>query len=198
MKGEHKMELDIYDFDHTLFPMDSGSRYYLYCLIHCPWIIIFLPYQIIFCILLITRIINMTAFKRHFFCFMLLVPTQKTVKRFWDKHEKEVFPWFKERKRYTVVISASPDFLLDEISKRLKFDCLICSVHNEKTGKIIGENCRGEEKIHRFHELFPDAKVIDVYSDSLKHDKGIFSLGENCFHIVKGEKKPFRFNEVYK
>ena len=39
-------------------------------------------------------------------------PLNKAVNKFWDKHEKEVFPWFKERKRYAVVISASPDFLL--------------------------------------------------------------------------------------
>lgn len=192
------MELDIYDFDHTLFPMDSGSRFYIYCLFHYPWILIFFPYQLFFGLLMIFHIINMTVFKRYFFCFVQLIPLEEAVKKFWDKHEKTLFPWFKERTRYAVVISASPDFLLNEISKRLKFDCLICTVHDKKTGKIIGENCRDEEKIRRFHEKFPNAKVIDVYSDSIKHDKAIFSLGENCWHIVKGEKQPFKFEEMYK
>ena len=42
-----------------------------------------------------------------------------------------------------------------------------------------------------------DIKIIDVYSDSLKHDKPIFSLGENCYHIVKGNKIPFKFKDIY-
>ena len=30
------MQVDIYDFDHTLFPMDSGSRFFGYCMLHYP------------------------------------------------------------------------------------------------------------------------------------------------------------------
>ena len=127
----------------------------------------------------------------------MLVPLNKAVNKFWDKHEKEVFPWFKERKRYAVVISASPDFLLCEIKRRLKFETLICTKHNPKTGAIIGLNCRDEEKVRRFRELFPDAEVTDVYSDSLRHDRPIFSLGKRCFHIVKGERREFNYESVY-
>ena len=40
--------------------------------------------------------------------------------------------------------------------------------------------------------------MTNVYSDSLRHDKPIFSLANGkCYHIVKGEKIPFDFNEVY-
>ncbi len=61
-------------------------------------------------LLLVTKIISFTTFKKYFFCFVMLVPLNKAVNKFWDKREKEVFPWFKERKRYAVVISASPTF----------------------------------------------------------------------------------------
>lgn len=176
------MQVDIYDFDHTLFPMDSGSRFFGYCMLHYPWILVFAPFQIIMALLLVTKIISFTTFKKYFFCFVMLVPLNKAVNKFWDKHEKEVFPWFKERKRYAVVISASPDFLLREIQKRLNFETLICTNHNPKTGAIIGLNCRDEEKVRRFRELFPDAEVTNVYSDSLRHDRPIFSLGKHCFH----------------
>ena len=127
----------------------------------------------------------------------MLVPINKAVNKIWDKHEKEGFPWFKERKRYAVVISASPDFLLCEIQRRLKFETLICTKHNPKTGAIIGLNCRDEEKVRRFRELFPDAEVTDVYSDSLRHDRPIFSLGKHCFHIVRGERREFNYESVY-
>lgn len=63
---------------------------------------------------------------------------------------------------------------------------------------IIGENCRDGEKVRRFNEQFENTEVIDVYSDSLKHDKPIFSLAKGqCYHIVNGEPTPFEFDEVY-
>ena len=110
--------------------------------------------------------------------FLPLIPKEKAVKKFWDRHINEVHPWFKERTRYSVVISASPDFLLNDIAKRLSFDKLICRLYEEFCRDCV--------------------EVEDVYSDSLRHDKPIFSLANGkCYHIVKGEKIPFDFNEVY-
>ena len=193
------MEIDIYDFDETLFPFDSGSRFAFYCLLHYPWTIICLPVIAVGFILLQLKLVSFTNFKKTCFIFVPLVPLDKAVKGFWDKHEGEVHKWFFERKRDCVVISASPDFLLEEIAKRLPIENLICTRHNRKTGIIIGENCRDEEKVRRLREAFPDACVIDVYSDSLKHDRPIFSLAQGkCYQVVDGELIPFDFKEKYK
>lgn len=64
---------------------------------------------------------------------------------------------------------------------------------------IIGENCRGEEKVKRlFGEFGTDVKIIDVYSDSYKHDKYIFSLATgNCYHIENGERVKFNYKDKY-
>ena len=43
------MEFDIYDFDKTLVPFDSGSLFIAYCTLHYPWIIITFPLMIIAC-----------------------------------------------------------------------------------------------------------------------------------------------------
>lgn len=194
------MEIDIYDFDKTIVPFDSGSRFVLYCLLRYPWCIILLPVVAVAAVLMLIGAINFTAFKKTCFMFLPLIPKKKAVKGFWDKYEGTVHSWFKDRKRCSVVISASPDFLLDEISKRLGFDKLICTRHNPKTGAIIGENCRGEEKVKRLYQEFDrdSITVVDVYSDSLKHDKAIFSLASNqCYHIVDGNKIPFQFSDKY-
>lgn len=192
------MEIDIYDFDKTIVPFDSGSLFCLYCLAHYPWIVICLPLILIAGILMLLHLISFTAFKRTCFMFVPLVPLKRAVNGFWDKHEKQVHPWFYNRKRQCVVISASPDFLLEEIAKRLGFDYLICTRHSRKTGIIIGENCRDAEKVRRFKEQFENVRVIDVYSDSLKHDKPIFSLaGGQCYHVVNSALHPFDFNDVY-
>lgn len=192
-------QIDIYDFDKTIVPFDSGSLFWGYSMLHYPWIILFLPFQAVLALLMIIRVIDFTIFKKYFFCFVMFIPLKKAVKGFWDRHENQVHKWFLDRKRYCVVISASPDFLLDEIQKRLGFDELICTRHNAKTGAIIGKNCRDEEKVNRLFELYnkDDIEIIDVYSDSIKHDKPIFSLGKNCYHIVKGKKVPFEFKNIY-
>lgn len=198
------MDIDIYDFDKTIVPFDSGSLFCGYCLLHYPYLILLLPIAVpilfVAILLMLAHIISFTSFKKICFMFVPFIPLERAVKGFWNRHENEVHTWFYKRKRCAVVISASPDFLLNEIQKRLGFDKLICTRHNRKTGAIIGENCRGEEKVRRLYQEFDkdSINVIDVYSDSIYHDRPIFSLGRNCYHIVKGEKVPFKFDEVYK
>lgn len=193
------MELDIYDFDKTIVPFDSGTLFLFYCMVHYPWCILYMPIIGICFVLMMLKVMNFTTFKKICFMFVPLVPLEKAVKKFWDKYEKSVHPWFYDRTRYSVIISASPDFLLNEISARLGFDELICTRHNEKTGAIIGENCRGEEKVRRFFEVHnaEDVVVCDVYSDSIKHDTPIFNLAtKQCYHIVDSEKIEFDIREV--
>lgn len=198
------MKINIYDFDKTIIPFDSGSKFFGYCLLHYPYLLLLLPFAIpVFAVataLRLLHIISFTDFKGLLFSFVPLIPVDRAVKGFWDKYESSVNSWFYDRQGYTVVISASPDFLLCEIADRLNFDKLICTRHNRKTGRIIGKNCRDGEKVNRLYQEFgkDNIQVVNVYSDSLNHDKPIFSLGKNCFHIVDGRVIPFDFNEAYK
>lgn len=45
------MKIDVYDFDKTVVPYDSAMRYWHWCLLHRPYIIIILPFQIILSLL---------------------------------------------------------------------------------------------------------------------------------------------------
>ena len=195
------MEVDIYDFDKTIVPFDSGSLFILYCMVHYPWCIITLPLIAVAGLLMLLGVINFTQFKKTCFSFVALIPVERAVKRFWDKHIDSVHKWFFDRPRYSIVISASPDFLLEDISKRLGFDEIISTRHNIKNGMIIGQNCRDEEKVRRLFESHDrdSLKIVDVYSDSYTHDRPIFSLATGkCYHIEKGKKVEFDFNEKYK
>lgn len=193
------MEIDIYDFDKTLVPFDSGSLFWLYCLATRPWTAILLPVQMVSAILYALHILNLRQMKKYFFCFLPLINTERAVSSFWNRHEKQVYDWFKKenRARRAVVISASPDFLLNEIAKRLEVETLLCTRHG-KNGTLIGENCAKQEKVERLRKEFPDGCVVKcVYSDSLRSDKYIFELGEKCFHIVKGKRIEFSYGEQY-
>lgn len=194
-----KQEFDIYDFDHTLVPFDSGTRFVLYCMVRYPWCIVTLPAIAIGGLLTLTGVISFTKFKQSCFSFVPLIPLKKAVSGFWDRFAPRTYSWwFEEKPRDFIVISASPDFLLDEAARRLGINNLICTRHSAKTGAIIGENCRSDEKIRRLREQFPNAEIIDVYSDSYTHDRPIFSLATGrTVHIEKGKRVEFDYNKVY-
>lgn len=187
---ESAMHIDIYDFDKTVVPYDSAMRYWLWCLLHRPYLILFLPYQIFWSLLALMRIIKVPTYKKHCFRFVSLLNTQKTVQRFWDKHQKDVYPFFlpqnRDNSRKCVIISASPDFLINEIAARLNADYCIATHHDPKNGKLLGKVCRREQKVARLFELLPDAEVENVYSDSPEHDSFIFDLGKNRYLANKG------------
>ncbi len=184
------MKVDIYDFDKTAIPYDSALHYWFWSMTHRPWTLILLPFQLFWGTLMLLKIIPVPVFKKIAFNFVSLINTQKSVKAYWDKHEKDIYDFFKPENRNpdrkTVIISASPDFLIKEIAQRMKVDYCIASPHSEKTGHLIGTLCRRDKKVQLFRETLPDAEVEDVYSDSLKHDKYIFALGKRCFHAQKG------------
>ncbi len=196
------MQADIYDFDKTVLPMDSGSTFIIFCFLHYPYLIFLLPFYFFSALLYLLHIIKLGQFKKHIFCIVRFINLEKAVNKFWDKYEKTIFDWFlkENRERTAIIISASPDFLLEEIQKRLGFEYLLCTRHDRKKGTLLYENCRGEEKVRRFHERFDgeDVKIVCVYSDSMEHDGPIFSLGERCFHVHRhGVKEEFKYAEAF-
>lgn len=73
------MKFDLYDFDKTVFPVDSESVFYIFCLVRRPWLIVFLPYQLV-CLACFFLKIGGDRMKGRFFCFLRFVNTEKMVK----------------------------------------------------------------------------------------------------------------------
>ena len=88
------MKFDLYDFDKTVFPVDSESVFYLFCLVRHPWLIVILPYQLV-CLACFFLKIGGDKMKGRFFCFLRFVNTEKMVKKFWEKNEKRIYPFFR-------------------------------------------------------------------------------------------------------
>ena len=161
--------------------------------------LVYLPVWFIACLLFALRVLSLQKFKNLCFGFLPMVPVQRAAKGFWEKHLHRVYPWFTQKKRPAVIISASPDFLLEELQRRLGLPYLLCTRHDLKTGRILGQNCRGKEKVRRFHRAFPGVQVVDVYSDSLGHDKPIFGLATGtCYHVTGHAPHAFDYRTQYK
>lgn len=191
-----KKQVDLYDFDKTVVPFDSALRYWLFCMVHCPWILILFPLQFVWGIMMLTKIISVYTCKRWCFLFINLIDNKKMVEKYWDKYENQVYDWFKKenRSRDAVLISASPDFIIEEIAKRLDVEYIICTRH-KTNGVMIGKVCRKEEKVARLNEILPDVEVFDVYSDNLDHDRYIFRLGKRCFLANNGKLEEFNYSD---
>ena len=53
------------------------------------------------------------------------------------------------------------------------------------TGRIRGENCRGEEKVRRFRREYGEETVEEFYSDSLS-DRPMMDLAERGYLVKNG------------
>ena len=84
------------------------------------------------------------------------------------------------------MISASPEFLLAPICRKLGIRHLLASRVDPCTGRYTGENCQGAEKINRFRSAFPHETVEEFYSDSLS-DLPLAKIAQRAYLIQKGK-----------
>ncbi len=82
-----------------------------------------------------------------------------------------------------VVISASPEFLLQSICNRLGVS-LIASKVDPSTGQFTVKNCHGQEKVKRFTELYPNETIDEFYTDS-KSDYPFAALAKKVYLVKK-------------
>lgn len=185
------MKANLYDFDKTVFPTDSETIFWLFCLKKQPSLLRYLPKQLFALIKFIFKIGDMDRNKSKLFSFLKSVDHKKMVEAFWEENEKHIYPFFVQRDRSlpTVVCSASPEFLLQSICDKFGVDILIGTRMNPNTGTIEGRNCKGEEKIRRIKAQIPEYEFDCVYSDSLKNDGPLFALGKRNFLVTGGKVK---------
>ena len=160
--------MNVYDFDNTIFRGDSTAKFYFYCLVRYPKMVIHLPATALAGLKFLMGIYTKTRFKETLYRFLRCVPNvEGAVASFWDKQEKNIKDWyFLNHRDDDVVISASPEFLLDGICKKLRVEKLMASRVDPKTGLYNGENCHGAEKVRRFREIYESQQIEEFYSDS--------------------------------
>jgi phosphoserine phosphatase/putative flippase GtrA len=178
--------MNIYDFDHTIYDGDSSIDFYWFVLCRRPHLVIFLPFQVRGMILFLFGIYSKERMKEAFFIFIRYIPVQETVRRFWDHKHKKIKSWYLSQKNDSdVIVSASPEFLLEPLVCGYLGAALIASRIDLCTGKYIGKNCFGEEKVARLYAAYPNGIIEDFYSDSLS-DTPLAQKALQSF-IVKGQ-----------
>ena len=178
--------MNVYDFDKTIYDGDSTLDFYFFSLKKSPMLIRFLPIQIIGFIKYMFGMYSKLQFKEKFYSFLKgIKDVDSMVELFWNENQDKIKDWYlKSKEESDVIISASPEFLLNTICRRIGIKHLIASEVNKDTGICEGENCYGEEKVLRFKKYFEKGEIKKFYSDSLS-DAPI-SLMASERYIVSG------------
>jgi len=178
--------MNVYDFDHTVYDGDSSVDFYRFVLCQRPYLIVFLPFQVFGMTLFLFGIYSKERMKETFFIFIRYIPVQEIVSYFWDHNRKKIKLWYLSQKDDSdVIISASPEFLLEPLVCGYLGVTLIASRIDPCTGKYIGKNCFGEEKVARLCAAYPNCIIDNFYSDSLS-DVPLAGKAQQSF-IVKGQ-----------
>jgi len=190
------MRIVAYDFDGTIYDGDSSVDFYKFCLKKKKSICKHWIKQAWYLGLYILGIKTKTEMKEVFFSFLNDFDNPELVlEEFWEEHFRKIKGWYLEKNHdRDLIISASPEFLLEIPCKKLEVMDLIASPVDIKTGKFLGNNCHGVEKVSRLKEKYDDVIVEEMYTDS-SVDLPMIRISKKGFMVVKDKVMPY---EEYK
>ncbi len=181
-----------YDFDKTIYQGDSSAQFTLWCLSRYPKAWLRLPEMGWHSLLFGLKLCPKTRFKSHLFSYLRHIPDiDKAVDQFWRQKEKNLKSFYlKKDHSRDVILSASPEFLLTPLCRRLQVFQLIGTRMDKRTGRIQGENCWGAEKVARLIAWRPEAHLLEFYSDS-RSDGPLAQLADRAFLVTGDQIQPW-------
>lgn len=180
-------ELNVFDFDDTIYDGDSSIDFYLFCLKNNILLIRYLPIQLYGMIAYKLRIKSKEYFKEKYFSFLKGIQDIDTVvEKFWNCNNKRIRLYLLKNKQNIVIISASPDFLLEPIGRQIGANKVIATRVNRTTGEFISKNCYGKEKVNRLNREYKNYIISEFYSDS-STDKYLAQVAKRSFLVKKGK-----------
>ncbi|MBQ7638957.1 MAG: haloacid dehalogenase-like hydrolase [Clostridia bacterium] len=184
--------MNVYDFDNTIYDGESVLHFFFYYVKKSPYLIKYVP-RVLYAFLkykLGKMSVEYALEKYAMFLedyFSSIEDFDADVVEFWDKHEKNIKPFYKKLQREDdVIVTASPEVSMKEICRRLGVKNCVGSILDPETGKIT-RLCMRSQKVPAFLEAFPNAHIDNFYTDSPKNDAPLIKMAEHAF-IVKGNK----------
>lgn len=177
-----------YDFDKTIYNKDSSIGFYFFLIRKKPYLfyhifilgVVFILYK-----LKIKK--KKDAKEKMFSIFKHFDDIDKMVEKFWS--DRELNNWYLNKKQKNdVIISASPVFLLQPICSKHGIKTLIATSVDKKTGKLLSNNCYGQEKVVRYKKMFKNKTLDAFYTDSYS-DKYMLECSKKVVIMKKGIEK---------
>lgn len=183
--------MNVYDFDNTIYRGESGVDLFMYFLKRDPKLITALPWAVS-CIAkykatkmtLDDAVENYAGVIESYAAKIDNI--EENVEKFWDKNSYKIKSFYlRQRKDDDIIISACVDVVLEEICRRLNIKNFVGSAVDLEKRKLLNF-CYRENKVKVFKEKFPDAVIDNFYTDSL-NDQPMIDLAQNAY-LVKGDK----------
>jgi len=178
--------MNIYDFDNTIYNGDTNVDIILYSLVRHPFkvcksLISTIPLFVLYKF----KRIPFKKLKQTMLSFLFKIDNlDNYLDKFTLKHMKNIKKWYLDnQKENDTVMSASYEIWVIKFCKKLNIKNII-GTKTDNNGKIIGNNCKSEEKIRRFREIFNNVEVENAYSDSMD-DKPMFDIAKNAYLVKK-------------
>ena len=171
-----------YDFDDTIYRGNSTRRFYFFCMLRLPYLVIMVPVILIAGLLRGLRILSKNKFLHMLEWYIALVPNaERFAVKFWDKNIARIKPWYLAQKRDDdIVISASPNFIIAEACRRLGVQHIATDLDTH--ARLRGKHCYGAEKVVKYQAVFGDTPLATYYSDSLS-DAPMFRFAEKGYFV---------------
>ena len=188
------MEIDVYDFDGTIYDGDSTFDFVRFCMRRHPSMLLGLPRIARAGLKLAAKKISLTEFKSALFSVMVTYMDLETeAGLFWlaPKTVKKLGRWFDDTPRDLpiVIASASPEFELKHAAKKLGVGLLIGTRADVNTGELYGVNCKGAEKITRIREELGEFTVRAMYTDDANADAQLLAIAKEKYIVTHGHVK---------
>ncbi len=176
--------LRIYDFDQTIYDGNSTKDFFLFYLKRHPLSWIHLPRQF-FTLLMesIGLVEEHTFIKNVFYILKGAKNLDKDINDFWYINSSKIKAFYLEQKSPNdIIISASPEFLLLPMCKKLGVR-LIATRFDTRKLKCVGKYCYGQEKLQRLKQI--GIKECDeFYTDSML-DSPLIRISKRGYKVEK-------------
>ena len=179
-------EMNVYDFDGTIFYTDCTIGFALWCVKRHPklWIT-YAPVALLCAVLCKLRIIPNYFMQRKVFSYLTMIDDfDEQIEKYWDVNEKRISSWYLAQKKPSdLIISASPDCIIGPIAKRLGVN-YIATEYDREYGVFTDNLMYAKEKAKCIVDHgFP--VIENFYSDSLS-DTPLALCAEKAHFVTNG------------
>ena len=183
--------MNVYDFDNTIYRGESTLDFFFFYITKHPHILKYMPKVIDGFAKYELGKVSIDEFMDKYAPliqkeFNPSVNWDSLAKEFWDKHMKNIKPFYSRvRRDDDLIITASPEVTMNEICRRMGIKHCHCS-EIDSSGRVTHMNMR-ENKVVKFKKLYGDRHIEDFYTDSIENDKFLADSADRIF-IVDGDK----------
>lgn len=195
-------KLNVYDFDNTIYNGESAIDFFIFCLKKDIKWCIYLPKIAVALIKYKLGFIKINdvyeKYSKLIEKFIMDVGNMDSlIVQFWDTHEKKIKEfYYKNHNDNDIIISASPNFLLEEICNRINIREYIGSDVDKYTGKI-NYLCYRENKKEIYYKKYGNKIIDNFYTDSW-NDLSMMSISKNSYFVKKNKIKKISNEKIEK